>query len=43
MGWYGVRTQEQSARVRRLAPAIDALGDSDTALVERLVTRLVAE
>lgn len=39
-GWYGVRADEASSRVRRLAPALDTLSESDAELVERLVARL---
>ena len=38
--WYGVRTTELSARVRSLAPRLDALNADDAALVEQLVQRL---
>lgn len=40
-GWYGVRADEVSTRVGRLAPALDKLSDADAELVEQLVTRLV--
>lgn len=40
-GWYQVRSEEVSARVRRLAPALDALTDADADLIEQLAMRLV--
>lgn len=40
--WYGVQTEGASERVKRIAPALDALDEADAELVERLVTRLNA-
>lgn len=40
--WYGVRSADVSDRVRKLAPAIDALDDESAELVGALVARLAA-
>lgn len=41
--WYGIRIEDISERVKRIAPALDALNEADAELVERLVARLNAE